>query len=112
MTSFAKYIENERPDASHTQIARELGVSRVYVGMLIRGDRTPGRAMMMKIEEWSDGEVSLYDWGGRDEDQAVSGRDTGEVAEATPRQGARDLHRQLRLPLGAVEGDSPPPQDE
>lgn len=76
---FAAYIRETYPGVSDSAIGAQLGVSRTYISLLKKGSRAPGLDLALRIERWSHGAVTVYDWG-HDEDTELRGSGTGAVA--------------------------------
>lgn len=51
---------------SQVELARRLGICRVYVGEIERGARSPGRRLAIAIEDltrdWARGQIAVRDW--------------------------------------------------
>ena len=59
-TVFGLYlVEN---NLNQDEVAEQLGCSRVYVAMMAGGHKYPAAELMWKIEQWSEGAVSMQSW--------------------------------------------------
>lgn len=54
-TPFGKVVDKlvKSGKSSRAKIAKELGVSKAYIGMWCRGDATPGFKVSFEIEDWA-----------------------------------------------------------
>lgn len=58
MATLNEYLR-DRPKG---EFADRLGINRAYLSQILSGYRTPSFKLMRRIEEETDGEVSLYTW--------------------------------------------------
>ena len=59
-TTFGEYLIQR--GVTHAAAAKDLGVSRVFVSLLARGQSFPSADFMYLIEGWSKGAVKMQDW--------------------------------------------------
>ena len=60
LTNFGAYLKKQNIAAETA--AKQLGVTKSYVHMLMRGDVTPALKLAGSIEKWTKGKVKMQMW--------------------------------------------------
>lgn len=59
--TLAEYIE-KHPGVTQASLAKEIGVSQVFVSLLVKGTRKPSLPVAVKLEHATGGEITAKSW--------------------------------------------------